>query len=123
VQTRGATNNAVADFKKTDLVIVDDDKLFADSLAFFFGNKVVDQYHDPLVFLEKLPQYAKDIVICLDNDFRGQMSGIEVSYLLHEAGFTRLYMLSGKSFEDSEIPDHLTAILKGDMDSLRKLFD
>lgn len=110
-------------FKKVDLVIIDDDQLFADSLANFFKDKFagVEAYYDPNRFLKNLSQYAKDTKICMDNHFQNHISGIELAKQLNEAGYTKLYLLSGKTFEKREIPNYLTVLLKGDVECLDKL--
>ncbi|EKE00873.1 MAG: Sensor protein [uncultured bacterium] len=111
------------DSKKVDVVIVDDNQLFTDSLASFLKDKdiVVDAYYSPKTFLENLSQYTKDIKICLDNDFHDHITGIALAKKLNEAGYTQLYMLSGKSFEKGEVPNYLTVLLKSDMEDISKL--
>ncbi|MBU0744520.1 MAG: PAS domain-containing protein [Gammaproteobacteria bacterium] len=110
-------------FIKTKLVIVDDDELLVDSLASFFRHKniMVDVYHNPKIFLEHLSEYAKNTKICLDNEFHGKQEGVELAKQLNKAGYTQLYMLSGKDFKAGEIPNYLTVITKGDIDGLDKL--
>ena len=39
---------------------------------------------------------------------------------LHEAGFSRLYLLTGQVFEQGELPEYLIAILKSDIDEIVK---
>lgn len=109
--------------KKVDLVVIDDVQMFADSMTNFFRSKdlEVDTYYSPKRFLENLSQYAKNTKICMDNDFGGQITGFELAKQLNEAGYTQLYMLSGKTFEKGQVPSYLTMLLKGDMSDLDKL--
>ena len=57
----------------------------------------------------------------MDHDFKSQMNGIDLAKQLHEAGYTKLYLLSGTTFKKGETPDYLTVLLKGDMDALMRL--
>jgi FixJ family two-component response regulator len=113
----------IVEKKNVDVVIIDDDEVFTNCLTGFLKEKamVVDTYHNPKVFLENLSQYDKKVKICMDNDFRSQISGFELAKRLNKAGYTRLYMLSGKTFKEEEIPNYLTVLLKGDMKDLNKL--
>ncbi|CAL7961192.1 Sensor protein [Gammaproteobacteria bacterium] len=110
-------------FKKIDLVIIDDDQLLADSLANLLKDRFtgVEAYYHPKHFLENLSQYAKNTIICMDHDFKSQMNGIDLAEQLHEAGYTKLYLFSGKTFEKKEIPDYLTVLLKGDVNAFMQL--
>ncbi|MBU0744300.1 MAG: PAS domain-containing protein [Gammaproteobacteria bacterium] len=109
--------------KKIDVVVIDDVQIFADSLSGFFQSKslMVDTYYNPKRFLANLNQYSKNTKICMDNHFQGKMTGIELAKYLYEIGYTRLYLISGKGFEQEEIPDYLTVIIKGDMEALNKI--
>ena len=109
--------------RKLDCIcIVDDDEIFADSLADFFQyrNLVADVYYHPTHFLRNLSQYDKDTKICIDHDFKTTINGIELAKQLNEAGYTKLYLLSGRNFCEGEIPDYLEVLLKGDMDNIEK---
>lgn len=116
-------SDAAVELKKVDFVVIDDDSIFTDYLAKFLQSKdlVVDAYYSPERFLEHLAQYAKSTKICMDNNFQGNISGIEVAKQLHDVGYTKLYLLSGNDFEAAEIPSYLTVMLKGDMEALSKL--
>jgi PAS domain S-box-containing protein len=115
--------SAINNFKKIELVIIDDDQLLADSLANLLKKRFVEveaHYH-PNHFLKNLSKYAKDTIICMDHDLKAQIDGIELAKRLNEAGYIKLYLLSGKTFEEGEVPDYLTVLLKGDTDALDKL--
>jgi len=107
--------------KTADLIIVDDDKTFVQSLALFvFGDKAVDQYYDPDSLLKNIAQYSKDTPIFLDNNYSNStMKGMEIAKQLHEQGYTRLYILSGEVFKQSEIPNYVTVIRKDDIDRIK----
>lgn len=107
--------------KKVDLIIIDDNEMFANSLASLFSDKLVDVYYNPERFLENLSRYDKDTLIFTDNDLSSQTTGIGLAKQLHEAGYSRLYLLSGKDFEKSEVPNYLIAISKVDIDGIKKI--
>jgi len=115
--------SVASNLKKVELVIIDDDQLLADSLATFLKDRFtgVEAHYHPNHFLKNLSNYAKDTIICMDHDFKAQIDGIELAKQLNEAGYTKLYLISGKTFEDGEIPEYLTVLLKGDMAALDKL--
>jgi PAS domain S-box-containing protein len=104
-----------------DLVLVDDNRNFANTLIdFVFDQDVVDYYFDPRQFLAKLDQYPKNTRIYLDNNYSMvDTLGIEIAKDLHDLGFTRLYVLSGDTFKPEEIPSYLTVILKTQIDKIR----
>lgn len=109
--------------KKTDLVIIDDDQLLANSVASFFHNKFehVDVYCSPSKFLRNLAQYHKDTIICMDYDFKTQINGLDLAKELHKLGFTKLFLFTGKHFTEGKIPDYLTIMLKGCIHDLNKI--
>jgi FixJ family two-component response regulator len=115
--------SAAGEFKKVDLVVIDDDQILADSLTNFLKDRFtgVEAYYHPNRFLKNLYQYAKDTIICMDHDFKAKIDGIELAKQLYEAGYKKLYLLSGKTFEKGEVPNYLTVLLKGDTESLSKL--
>jgi hypothetical protein len=106
-----------------DVIVVDDDKLFAQTLIMFaFSGKVVKHYEDPQQFLANIMHYAKDTKICLDNNFiPSNIKGMEIAKILFEQGYTKLYLLSGQSLKRDEIPEYLTVILKTDIDSIQSI--
>lgn len=113
-----------AAFKKVDIVIVDDDEEFANTLKnFLFIGKLVDCYYHPQKFLEQISQYPKDTKICLDNNFvdAGGMTGLKLAEQLYNMGYSKLYLLSGDDFKKDEIPSYLTAILKTDFENIQKI--
>ncbi|CAL7961428.1 hypothetical protein GAMM_220005 [Gammaproteobacteria bacterium] len=52
-----------------------------------------------------------------------KLNGFDVAKQLHEQGFTRLYLLSGRTFEKGKVPGYLTVIMKTDTDAIFKLVD
>lgn len=113
--------SANLEHKKVDLVIIDDNRMFLNALDLLFEDKVVDTYDSPLRFLENLSRYPKDTKICTDNDLCSNANGIDLAKQLHAAGYTHLYLLSGKDFEAGEVPDYLTVIMKMDTDKIQGL--
>lgn len=110
--------------KAVDLIIVDDDEFVRDSLVYLLkeNGKTVAQYHDPLAFLSEAKEYSKDAAVLLDHQFNGDMNGIELAKYLHEMGYTRLYLFSGRDFNKSDLPSYLNVISKTDVKSIYKLF-
>ncbi|EKD94226.1 MAG: sensory box sensor histidine kinase/response regulator [uncultured bacterium] len=107
--------------KPTDIVLIDDDEIFVDSLVFYLENKskkIVARYLDPIIFLAELSRYGKNTKIFMDNNFKKNINGFDLAKQLHEQGYTNLYMLSGKNFTKDEIPDYLTVLLKTDIDKI-----
>lgn len=108
------------------VIVVDDNAMFAKQLGMFFSmqDKNAKCYLDPRIMLKEIHQFPKDIKICIDNNFDGDvgMNGIEVAAKLHDLGYTQLYLFSGDSFAPGELPDYLTAILKTDPDFVGKIF-
>ena len=111
--------------KNTDIVIIDDDKMFIDSVELFLLNKGkhVDKYYSPALFLSELVKYDKNIKIFIDHDFKANINGIDLAKKLYECGYNNLYLFSGKNFKKSEIPDYLTIIIKTDIDAFDKIVE
>ena len=75
---------------------------------------------DPFVFLENLSKYDKDTPICTDHSLNCEIDGFDVARRLHEAGFSRLFLLSG--WEDiKEAPSYLTVVSKPDVVNLKNV--
>ena len=69
-----------------------------------------------------LSKYDHNTIMCIDNEFKdSKLSGFDVAKQLHEQGFTRLYLVSGREFERDKVPEYLTTILKDDIDTIVKL--
>jgi PAS domain S-box-containing protein len=99
--------------KIVDMIIIDDDINFGETLISYLEPKTVDYYPNPFDFLNRLEQYSKDIIICLDHDFKlSTMDGFKLAKELHEKGYKRLYLLSGRSFLPEEIPSYVTFLNK-----------
>ncbi len=110
--------------KAVDLVILDDNELFTDTLVdtVFTGMDVVC-FHHPEDFLAAIPQYSKETKILLDYELPDGTSGLELAEKLHRSGHSRLYLLSGHSFKASDLPDYLVAICKDDIAKLESVMD
>lgn len=101
-----------------DIVIVDDNKLFTESLSLLFKNKKVDVYNNPNEFLDSLSMYSKNTIIFVDNDLGCDLKGIEVLEKLHEKEFHKLFLLSGSDFYGVQLPEYLSVINKTDIDKI-----
>ena len=108
---------------RIDIVIVDDDKVFVKNVVnFIFDDLSVDYYDNPQHFLNNVSKYPKDTTILLDNQFAtGNLSGIQLAGKLHQQGYIKLFLLSGREFKQNEIPDYLTVIRKDNVESLRQI--
>ena len=117
---------AVDKLKQVDVVVVDDDVSFVNSLLVsVFKGMAVDKYYDPQSLLDNVAQYPKDTKICLDNNFtQHKIKGITIARKLHHQGFTNLYLISGEVFEEKTIqrmPKYLTLIMKKDIEQISTL--
>ena len=110
---------------KTDVVLLDDDQVFADAIVFRLSTckKVVKHYPDPNVFLNEHERYAKDTPICIDNNFGIgiDIKGTQVAERLHALEFTRLFLVSGDRFAADSLPNYVTFIEKTNLDLLDTL--
>lgn len=104
------------------IVVIDDDKPFADTLATYIKNKnlVVKAYYNPYDFLKDLSHYAKNVKIIIDNSLGANLTGLEIAKQLHASDYNNIYLITGKVFALGEVPDYITLIPKGDMDALNK---
>lgn len=110
--------------QKVDAILVDDDKTFVSTLILFAfdEDQRVEQYHNPEHFLKNVGQYPKDTKIYLDNNYSSsELKGLAVAQVLHEQGYTHLYLLSGATFKEGEVPSYLSVIPKHDIERLRNL--
>lgn len=109
------------EMKIVDAIIVDDDEVFAQSLIkYVFTDNNVDYFNSPASFLANIMSYPKDTRIYLDNFFDAEsVDGMHIATELHELGYKCLYLLSGKQFNESDIPPYLKVILKNDIDSIK----
>lgn len=114
VFTPDKNNQQDAPIKTVDLVLVEDNALFASQcLELLFADNTVDHYLLPEELLKNLSQYPKDTRFALDNNYEGSaLNGKELADQLHQAGYTRLYLLSGDALNSDDLPDYLTAFLK-----------
>jgi len=110
--------------KKAKVVILEDDSTLADGLQGILvkGGKPADVYINGASLLENFAQYSKDTKFCLDYKV-GSITGLEVAKVLHEAGYKKLYLLTGYD-EDMlremvDVPSYIIKILsKTDIDGV-----
>jgi len=110
--------------KKAKVVILEDEAILADGLQGILvkGGKPADVYNNGKSLLENFAQYSKDTKFCLDYKV-GSITGLEVAKVLHEAGYKKLYLLTGYD-EDIlrgmvDIPNYIIKVLsKTDIDKV-----
>lgn len=112
--------------KVTDLILVDDDQYFSETLKqYLFFDKTVHCFDDPRKFLSEITEYPQATKICIDNNFKNSsdMKGLVIAEKLHALGYTKLYLLSGDYITQKEIPHHLPLkpILKTDIESIKAI--
>ena len=106
-----------------DLVIVDDDVTLVNNIMMFvFVDHEVDTFESPEALLAVPDCYRHDTPFLLDNQFKNSKhSGIDLAKILHEQGYTQLYLFSGETFGPGELPDYLNVIRKDDLERLKQL--
>lgn len=116
--TRKSTNNQNANKPKTlksvDLVLVEDNPLFASQcIELLFAGKKVDHHTSPESLLNQLTQYAKETPFALDNHYDAStFDGLALAEHLHQQDYKRIYLLSGDTINPSSLPDYLVAFIK-----------
>ena len=119
----GESDIDVGASEKIDVVLIDDNEMLIGSMESFIKDykKSVAKYYNPKEFLDDLAKHDKEAKIFIDNDFGGDhMSGIELAEQLRVHGFSKLYLLSGTSFAEGEVPDYLKPLLKSDIEAFCK---
>jgi hypothetical protein len=108
---------------QADIILLDDNQVFADAFKFRFARKNVVHFADPRDFLTICHIYVKDASICIDHDFGIEIpiKGLQVAETLHHHGFSKLYLVSNNYFHDSELPHYLTFIEKINLEFLTVL--
>jgi FixJ family two-component response regulator len=109
-----------------EVVIIDDDAMIRDTVAMIaFSNKKVAKYAEPEVFLDNISNnslYAKNTFFLIDHNFEGSsINGLIIAKKLYEHGYSHLYLFSGESIMNHEIPHYLTVIQKMDTEKLMEL--
>ena len=113
-QDVATTNAPHPNLKDIQIVLLDDNLVFADAFKFRFMRKKIGHFAEPQEFIAVSHHYSKDTIICIDNDFgiAAPLNGIQVAKRLHELGFTRLFLVSGTYFSEDILPSYLTFIEK-----------
>lgn len=110
------TNEAVQEEQPANqIVVIDDDAMFLKVLTYKFLVKdyAVEGFHNPHHFLSRLAEFPKTTRICFDYDFNvPSFNGLDLAKVLHEQGYTKLYLLSGMNFKQADMPPYLTLIPK-----------
>ena len=111
-------------FKNVDVIFVDDEQYLLDGFKFFATGKLVDTFCKPEEFLSKANNYHKRTKIMLDQNFaNSELKGTQIAEHLHAMGFSCLYLMSGESFSDINLPGYLTGIQKSNLDALTAALD
>jgi hypothetical protein len=107
--------------ERVDAILVDDDKKFADMLMrYIFQGDVIKHFEDPQVFMSKVNNYPKDTRIYLDNRYQSAgIDGFTLAKQLHEEGYTKLYLLTGDTFESGTTPDYVKVVRKDDIENIK----
>lgn len=109
-----------------DIVFIDRDQGLLDCFKFYYGEtRNIETYQDPRHFLDALPRYAKGTKMVFGYLFsQSGINGLELAVLLHDQGFTRLYLHTGMIFPASQhFPDYLTVVVKRDGTELDALLN
>jgi signal transduction histidine kinase len=120
-----ATTKTVNPKEEIEVVVIEDNEFMADTLKMLLAKhgKKADVYRDGNQFLENYARYNKDTLICVDYTL-GDITGVDIAEVLHEAGYTNLYLLTGwdkDSLDEYGIPDYLTILFKLDTDQIIKV--
>jgi hypothetical protein len=110
--------------EKVAAIFVDDDKRLTNSLILyaFHDEEAVETYQNPEHFLQNVHKYPKDTKIFLDNNFAtSELTGIDIAKILHEQGYTQLYLLSGQAFSQNELPGYITLIGKNQIEKIKEV--
>ena len=107
------------------MIFVDDEKDVTKALIDeYYNHLIIDQYSNPLEFLDCVLKYPRDTRIILDNYYymedggTYEIDGITIAKQLYDKGYANLFLLSGQTFV---VPDYLTLILKTDREKVRNL--
>lgn len=104
--------------KPADLVLLEDNKAFADSIDFLYKRRGqgshLTNYYTPYELIYHLPCYSKDTAICLDFQYdcpyTGMtlpVNGLDMAYVLHQQGFTKLYLATGFKMHPENMPAYV----------------
>ncbi len=115
-----AVTDNLGELAITDMVLIDDNQIFADSIIFRLSPKRVIHHLDPRNFLKECANYAKDIPIFIDNNFGLEvpLNGLAVARQLNEQGFTKLFLFSSPMISQNELPEQVTFIEKMDLKAM-----
>ncbi len=101
---------------QVDLILLDDNKALSNavSLAYEMKDKTLKVYNSPYALLEEISRYAKDTKICTDYTLNCAMTGLDVAKILHEQGFTNLYLATGHRFTQEDLPEYVRLLKSKD---------
>lgn len=110
---------AEPDVTETDLVLLEDNRDFAQTVEYLYrfqgeGSRLA-VYQTPYELFYYLPYYSKDTPICLDYQLGCPASGLDIAQVLHDRGYRKLYLATGFSMNQQELPDYIQ-LIKNKMD-------
>ena len=104
-----------------DLVLMEDNKAFARSIDFLYkrrghGSRLTS-YYTPYELIYHLPCYGQDTPICLDFQYECPhtgitlpVNGLDMAYVLHQRGFTTLYLATGFKMHPEDMPAYVQLV-------------
>ncbi|MEM8845214.1 MAG: hypothetical protein AAGB35_09245 [Pseudomonadota bacterium] len=111
--------------QKTDMVIVDDDRNFADTLKdYVFFDYHVETYYCPEDILSNISSYSKETTFLVDYEFQSSaISGLDVAQELLRRGYSRIFILSGHNSLPIEtpVPNSVTVLCKTDFNAIKNV--
>lgn len=117
--------------KMVDIVWVDDARWFIRDWKLKFPDLTIDAYYEPDSFWDNIDQYPLDTKIILDGlyyvgegtnkTFVGD--GFKMAKILHEKGYTNLFLITGDEPPAAKIWGYLTVIFKEDSEKIKEIIN
>lgn len=116
---------------RASIVIADEGKNFVNQLASYLAENCkvkIAKYYDVIELAVQLAKcagtnicetfYPKNTKFFINSDFKNSEDSLKLAKLLYDAGYTKLYIISGREFHEGEVPQYLTVILKPNIDEI-----
>ena len=106
-------------------ILVDDDETYINNVLLYQFDEEDRILHfkspDALTeYLELHPSLPRDTKICMDNQFdKSAIQGKDFVKILHDLGFTQLYLISGRRFSSNELPPYLKVLDKTEIGKIK----
>lgn len=107
------------------MVFVDDEPELVEGIIIdYYSHLIIDFYINPIELLKEIDRYPKDTKIIMDINYQDgnevcPIGGYKLAEMLHEKGYTKLYMYSWES--SNYVPQYVTFILKTDRETIAQL--